>query len=135
MKGGNHRTESVAQSKNCCRSVRGLISALLTASNSLAAAFQVLADSRFENAVLPVTDRLRPLRAVAKSEEGSLGMILKSLSSLQYSHIFSSQSQKQIPTLNLDLGSSSTRPGTRRTKGWNCTMRQAISTISTRIRG
>jgi hypothetical protein len=52
-----------------------LISALLTASSSRAAAFQVLAHSRFENAVLAVTDGLGPLNAVGESEEGSLGMI------------------------------------------------------------
>jgi hypothetical protein len=48
-----------------------LISALLTASNSRAAAFQVLAHSRFENAILPGTGMFWPLSAVAESEEGS----------------------------------------------------------------
>jgi hypothetical protein len=52
-----------------------LISALRIASNSLAAVFQVLAHSRFENAVDPGCERLRSSGALAEREEGPFGMI------------------------------------------------------------
>jgi hypothetical protein len=52
-----------------------LISALRIASNSLAAVLQVLAHSRFENAVVPGCERFRSLDSSAEREEGPFGMI------------------------------------------------------------